>query len=64
MSDEYRQMWRDLGLNLESHDVLLSVLGQGYKDVFLSQENRPQGMEYFNFVVSQEIGRASCRERV
>lgn len=56
MSDEYRQMWRDLGLNLEAHDVLLSVLGQGYKDVFLSQENRPQGMEYFNFVVSQVHG--------
>ena len=56
MSDEYRQMWRDLGLNLESHDLLLSVLGQGYKDVFLSQENRPQGMEYFNFVVSQVHG--------
>lgn len=56
MSDDYRQMWRDLGLNLESHDVLLSVLGQGYKDVFLSQENRPQGMEYFNFVVSQVHG--------
>jgi benzoyl-CoA reductase/2-hydroxyglutaryl-CoA dehydratase subunit BcrC/BadD/HgdB len=56
MSDEYRQMWRDLGLNLEAHDALLSVLGQGYKDVFLSQENRPQGMEYFNFVVSQVHG--------
>ncbi|MFH1058556.1 MAG: double-cubane-cluster-containing anaerobic reductase, partial [Pseudomonadota bacterium] len=43
-------------LNLEAHDMLLSVLGQGYKDVFLSQDNRPAGMEYFNFVVSQVHG--------
>ncbi|MFH1060303.1 MAG: 2-hydroxyacyl-CoA dehydratase, partial [Pseudomonadota bacterium] len=56
MSEEYRQMWADLGLNLEAHDMLLSVLGQGYKDVFLSQDNRPAGMEYFNFVVSQVHG--------
>jgi benzoyl-CoA reductase/2-hydroxyglutaryl-CoA dehydratase subunit BcrC/BadD/HgdB len=56
MSDEYRAMWQDLGLNLEAHDALLAVLGDGYKQIFLSQENRPKGMEYFNFVVSQVHG--------
>jgi benzoyl-CoA reductase/2-hydroxyglutaryl-CoA dehydratase subunit BcrC/BadD/HgdB len=56
MSEEYRQMWADLGLNLEAHDMLLSVLGQGYKDVFLGQSGRPAAMEYFNFVVSQVHG--------
>ncbi len=53
MSGEYEQMWRDLGLNLEAHDALLGVLGKGYEDIFLSQKNRPAGMDYFNFVMSE-----------
>lgn len=56
MSQEYRAMWQDLGLNLEAHDQLLAVLGEGYKQIFLSQEKRPKGMDYFNFVVSQVHG--------
>lgn len=56
MSDDYGQMWTDLGLNLESHDVLLQVLGQAYGDIFMSQAERPKGMEYFNFVMSEVHG--------
>lgn len=56
MSDEYREMWKNLGLNLEAHDALLAALGQGYKDIFMTQENRPKGMQYFDFVVSQVHG--------
>lgn len=56
MSDEYREMWRELGLDLEAHDQLLAVLGQAYKDIFMGQPNRPQGMQYFDFVVSQVHG--------
>jgi len=56
MSSEYEQMWRDLGLDLEAHDALLAVLGQGYQDIFLSQKSRPAGMEYFNFVMSEVHG--------
>ena len=56
MSADYRQMWEDLGLDLNAHDQLLEVLGQGYQQVFLSQENRPAGMEYFNFVMSEVHG--------
>lgn len=56
MSEEYRTMWRDLGLDLAAHDALLAVLGKGYKDVFMTQENRPKGMEYFDFVISQVHG--------
>ena len=46
---DYREMWSDLGLDLQSHDALLSVLGGAYGDIFLSQKNRPEGMEYFGF---------------
>jgi len=56
MSEDYRAMWQDLGLDLAAHDQLLAVLGAGYKQIFLSQEGRPKGMEYFNFVVSQVHG--------
>lgn len=56
MSQQYREMWKDLGLDLVAHDALLGVLGQGYQDIFLSQTNRPQGMDYFNFVVSEIHG--------
>ena len=44
MTTDYRQMWTDLGLNLEAHDALLSVLGNAYQDTFLSQQNRPEAM--------------------
>ena len=56
MSDDYRQMWADLGLDLDAHDALLDVLGQGYGQVFMSQQNRPEGMGYFDFVMSEVHG--------
>jgi benzoyl-CoA reductase/2-hydroxyglutaryl-CoA dehydratase subunit BcrC/BadD/HgdB len=52
MSEDYRAMWKDLGLNLEAHDALLSVLGKAYKDIYMNQEERPLAMDYFDFVVS------------
>ena len=55
MSD-YTKMWSELGLDLESHDALLSVLGGAYTDIFLSQKNRPEGMKYFDFVMSEVHG--------
>jgi benzoyl-CoA reductase/2-hydroxyglutaryl-CoA dehydratase subunit BcrC/BadD/HgdB len=45
-----------LGLNLEKHDALLSALGEGYRSLFLTQHNRPKGMEYFDFVMSEVHG--------
>jgi benzoyl-CoA reductase/2-hydroxyglutaryl-CoA dehydratase subunit BcrC/BadD/HgdB len=56
MTVDYRPMWQELGLDLEAHDALLGVLGPLYQDVFLSQPNRPQGMDYFNFVISEVHG--------
>ncbi|GAB6905789.1 conserved hypothetical protein [Desulfosarcina cetonica] len=56
MSEDYRSMWTDLGLDLVAHDALLSVLGQGYQDIYLSQKNRPEGMAYFDFVMSEVHG--------
>jgi len=49
-------MWKDLGLNLEGHDQLLAVLGKAYKDIYMSQENRPKAMQYLDFVISEAHG--------
>lgn len=56
MTEDYRAMWKDLGLDLEAHDGLLAVLGEAYQDIYLSQKNRPAGMGYFDFVMSEVHG--------
>jgi benzoyl-CoA reductase/2-hydroxyglutaryl-CoA dehydratase subunit BcrC/BadD/HgdB len=53
---ESMEMWRSLGLDLEAHDGLLRVLGDAYKQIYLSQQNRPERMDYFNFVISEIHG--------
>lgn len=53
---DYRQMWENLGMDLETHDQLCEVLPQAFGDVFLSQDNRPEAMDYYNFVVSEIHG--------
>ncbi|MBW6484549.1 MAG: 2-hydroxyacyl-CoA dehydratase family protein [Syntrophobacterales bacterium] len=55
MSD-YTKMWSELGLDLKGHDALLSFLGEAYANIFLSQKNRPEGMKYFDFVMSEVHG--------
>jgi benzoyl-CoA reductase/2-hydroxyglutaryl-CoA dehydratase subunit BcrC/BadD/HgdB len=56
MSEAYEKMWKELGLDMAAHDALLAVLGRGYQDIFLSQRNRPEGMGYFDFVMSEVHG--------
>lgn len=56
MSTDYRQMWNELGMDLEAHDALLDALNQGYQDIYLNQKNRPEGMGYFDFVMSEVHG--------
>ncbi len=56
MSNTYESMWLELGLNLDAHNSLLEVLGKGYTDIYLSQKDRPEGMGYFDFVMSEVHG--------
>jgi benzoyl-CoA reductase/2-hydroxyglutaryl-CoA dehydratase subunit BcrC/BadD/HgdB len=56
MMSDYTKMWENLGLNLKAHSGLLSVLSDAYKDIYLSQKDRPKGMGYFDFVVSEIHG--------
>jgi benzoyl-CoA reductase/2-hydroxyglutaryl-CoA dehydratase subunit BcrC/BadD/HgdB len=43
-------------MDLETHDVLLGVLPAMYGDTYLSQENRPENMGFYDFVVSEIHG--------
>lgn len=56
MTVDYRPMWTRLGLDLDKHDVLLGAVGRMYGETFLSQRNRPKGMAYFDFVMSEVHG--------
>jgi len=56
MSEQYKSMWQSLGIDLNAHDMLLSVLGKAYQDIYLTQKNRPAGMGYFDFVMSEVHG--------
>jgi benzoyl-CoA reductase/2-hydroxyglutaryl-CoA dehydratase subunit BcrC/BadD/HgdB len=52
----YRDMWEKLGIDLAAHDGLLEVLPPLYEETILSQEGRPEGMSYFDFVFSEIHG--------
>ncbi len=52
----YGEMWQDLGMNLRAHCALLDAIPKMYQSAYLSQENRPRGMSYFDFVVSEIHG--------
>ncbi len=56
MSRDYTQMWTTIGLNIEAHNGLLAVLSDAYKNIYLSQKERPEGMKYFDFVISEVHG--------
>ncbi len=56
MGADYRDMWQDIGLDLEAHDELLNALNQAYGEIYLTQDNRPRGMQYFDFVMSEVHG--------
>ncbi len=56
MASDSREMWTGLGLNMEKHDALLSILGRAYPEIYHKQNNRPKGMTYFDFVISEIHG--------
>jgi benzoyl-CoA reductase/2-hydroxyglutaryl-CoA dehydratase subunit BcrC/BadD/HgdB len=53
---DYHAMWEDLGMDLDTHDLLCAALPQAFSDIYLSQKNRPEGMSFYDFVVSEIHG--------
>jgi len=54
--ENFHRMWAELGLDLERHDEFLEGLGPAYQEIYLNQELRPKGMEYFDFTTSEIHG--------
>ncbi len=55
MTDNVK-MWTELGMDVENHDNLCQVLPTAVGDVFLSQENRPKAMDFWDMVISDVHG--------
>lgn len=53
---DYQKMWEELGMDVDKHDLLLKALPEAFQDVYLSQDDRSKGMDYFYFVVSEIHG--------
>jgi benzoyl-CoA reductase/2-hydroxyglutaryl-CoA dehydratase subunit BcrC/BadD/HgdB len=49
-------MWQELGIDLKPHETLLNALGPMFGEIYLSQKNRPAGMGFYDFVVSDIHG--------
>ena len=49
---DYRAMWESLGMDVKTHDLLCEALPGMFGSVYLSQDNRPEGMDYFYSVVA------------
>jgi len=56
MEAKHNKMWNELGLDIPAHEGLLKVLGEFYRDIYLSQTGRLQGAEYLDFVLSEVHG--------
>jgi len=55
MAVDNRQMWKELGIDLEQHDILMGALGPIFQEIYLTQKNRPN-MGFFDFVVGDIHG--------
>lgn len=56
MTNDNVQMWRELNIDLEPHNMLLNALAPIFQEIYLSQKNRPEGMGFFDFVVGDIHG--------
>ncbi|MCX8031452.1 MAG: double-cubane-cluster-containing anaerobic reductase [Thermodesulfovibrionales bacterium] len=52
----YPEIWKALGVDVERFEKMRCVLGDIYQTSYLSQENRPNSMDYFNWIMSEIHG--------
>lgn len=57
MTTDVRAMWRDLNLDLDAHDALMSFLGSAFTRLFLERSGRPGAMAYFDGFMGEVHGR-------
>ncbi len=49
----YPEMWQSLDMDVERFDKARLMLGEAYEKSYLSQENRPTAMAYFDNMISE-----------
>ncbi len=54
---EIRQMWSDIGIDLDKHDIFLDTFPGVYKRIIQKQERRPDKIDYFSRMVASVHGR-------
>lgn len=52
----YPEMWAELDMDVPRFDKARQMLGEVYSKMFLSQENRPENMAYFDNMVAEIFG--------
>ena len=51
MSEQYHEMYEELGMDVELHEEVLAAIAQSFEECVLSQQGRPEGMAYFDGLV-------------
>jgi len=52
----YPELWQELGMDVPRFDKARQMLGSAYASIYLSQQNRPAGMAYFDNMVAEIHG--------
>jgi benzoyl-CoA reductase/2-hydroxyglutaryl-CoA dehydratase subunit BcrC/BadD/HgdB len=53
---DYVKLWEELGMDIAAHDALCQTLPGIFDEIYLSQDNRPEGMKYWDMVVADIHG--------
>lgn len=52
----YPEMWKSLDMDVGRFEKMRCVLGDIYQTTYLTQDNRPKSMDYFNWIMSEIHG--------
>ncbi|PLY06191.1 MAG: 3-hydroxyacyl-ACP dehydratase [Arcobacter sp.] len=53
---EHRDLLSNIGVDVDRHATMMSMGLESYQNQFMSQENRPEGMKYFDWFMSEIQG--------
>ncbi len=56
-TSDYLDLYKKLNMDVEKHEELINGLSEIFPEFFLKQENRPKGMEYFDWLMSEVHGK-------
>jgi benzoyl-CoA reductase/2-hydroxyglutaryl-CoA dehydratase subunit BcrC/BadD/HgdB len=54
--EAHRELLESIDVDVDRHAKMMAAGFEGYKNQFMSQENRPEGMKYFDWLMSEMQG--------